>query len=69
MNLAKTTRINDRVRLQVRLEAFNVLNSPMYDERDYQRDQNNPEFGTINKNTVNQSNFPRFIQLGFKLLF
>jgi hypothetical protein len=69
MNLAKTTRINDRVRLQIRLEAFNVLNSPMYDERDYQRDQNNPEFGTINKNTVNQSNFPRFIQLGFKLLF
>ena len=23
----------------------------------------------INKNTVTQSNFPRFIQLGFKLLF
>ena len=23
----------------------------------------------INKNTVTQSNFPRFLQLGFKLLF
>jgi hypothetical protein len=41
----------------------------MYDERDYVRDFNSSEFGTINKNTVNQSNFPRFIQLGFKLLF
>ncbi len=69
MNLAKTTRINDRVKLQIRLEAFNVLNSAMYDERDYQRDHNSSEFGTINKNTVNQSNFPRFVQLGFKLLF
>jgi hypothetical protein len=69
VNLAKTTRISDRVRLQVRLEAFNVLNSAMYDERDYVRDFNSSEFGTINKNTVNQSNFPRFIQLGFKLLF
>ncbi len=69
MNLAKTTRITDRVRLQVRLEAFNVLNSPMYDERQYVTDQNSNEFGAINKNTTSQSNFPRFIQLGFKLLF
>ncbi|PYQ19314.1 MAG: hypothetical protein DMF79_12845 [Acidobacteria bacterium] len=69
MNLAKTTRITDRVRLQIRVEAFNVLNSPMYDERQYVTDQNSNEFGTINKNTTSQSNFPRFIQLGFKLLF
>ena len=69
VNLAKTTQITSRVRLQLRVEAFNVLNSAMYDERQYVTDQNNNEFGTINKNTVNQSNFPRFIQLGFKLLF
>ena len=69
VNLAKTTQITSRVRLQLRVEAFNVLNSAMYDERQYVTDQNSNEFGTINKNTVNQSNFPRFIQLGFKLLF
>ena len=35
MNFAKTTRITDRVRFQFRVEAFNLLNSPMYDERRY----------------------------------
>jgi carboxypeptidase family protein len=69
MNLAKTTQITDRVKLQIRVEAFNVLNSAMYDERQYVVDHTNNEFGKINKNTVTQSNFPRFIQLGFKLLF
>ena len=37
LNFAKTTPITDRVRLQVRLEAFNLFNSPMYDERQVQR--------------------------------
>ncbi len=35
VNFAKTTPITDRVRFQVRLEAFNLFNSPMYDERQY----------------------------------
>ena len=33
MNIAKTTQITDKVRFQVRIEAFNIFNSPMYDER------------------------------------
>jgi hypothetical protein len=66
-NIAKTTRITDKVRFQFRIEAFNLLNSPMYDERQYQQSTSSSDFGAINRNTVAQSNFQRFIQLGFKL--
>jgi hypothetical protein len=69
MNIAKTTRITDKVRFQFRIEAFNIFNSPMYDERQYTQDTASSDFGRINRN-VNagaQSNFQRFIQLGFKL--
>jgi hypothetical protein len=66
-NIAKTTRITDKVRFQFRIEAFNLLNSPMYDELQYQQDPTNADFGRINRNTRGQSNFQRFIQLGFKL--
>jgi hypothetical protein len=66
-NIAKTTRITDKVRFQFRIEAFNLLNSPMYDERGYQTSTSNADFGRINRNTTSQSNFQRFIQLGFKL--
>jgi hypothetical protein len=69
LNFAKTTQIASRVRFQVRLEAFNVFNSPMYDERDYNRDTNSADFGRINRNSTNQSNFQRFVQLGFRLTF
>jgi hypothetical protein len=69
LNFAKTTEITNRVRFQVRLEAFNVFNNPMYDERDYQRDTNSADFGRINRNTTGQSNFQRFVQLGFRLTF
>ena len=40
VNFAKTTPITDNVRFQVRLEAFNLFNSPMYDERNYNTDTN-----------------------------
>jgi len=69
MNFAKTTEITDKVRFQLRIEAFNIFNSPMYDERDYVRDTNSADFGRINRNTTGQSNFQRFIQLGFRLVF
>ena len=69
VNFAKTTPITDHIRLQVRLEAFNLFNSPQYDERQYGTDTNNADFGRINRNTTAQSNFQRFIQLGFRLIF
>jgi Carboxypeptidase regulatory-like domain/TonB dependent receptor-like, beta-barrel/TonB-dependent Receptor Plug Domain len=66
-SFAKTTRITDKVRFQFRIEAFNLLNSPMYDELQYQQDTASADFGRIDRNTRGQSNFQRFIQLGFKL--
>ena len=69
MNFAKTTPITNRVRLQVRVEAFNIFNSPMYDERQYQRNTGSADFGRINRNTEGQNNFQRFVQLGFRVVF
>ena len=69
VNFAKTTPITDSVRLQVRLEAFNLLNSPQYDERQYNTDTNSADFGRINRNTTGQSGFQRFVQLGLRLVF
>ena len=69
VNFAKTTPITDRVRFQVRFEAFNLFNSPMYDERHYNHDTDSADFGRINRNITGQSNFQRFVQLGFRLIF
>ena len=66
-NFAKTTRITDKVRFQLRIEAFNLFNSPMYDEIQYQQNTTNPDFGRINRNVTGQSNFQRFVQLGFRV--
>jgi hypothetical protein len=69
VNLAKTTPITSKVRFQLRLEAFNLFNSPMYDEREYNQTVTSADFGRINRNLTGQSNFQRFIQLGFRLIF
>jgi hypothetical protein len=53
----------------VRLEAFNLLNSPQYDERQYNTSTNSADFGRINRNTTGQSGFQRFVQVGFRLMF
>ena len=51
MGFAKTTPITDRMRIQIRLEAFNLFNSPMYDERQLQPDHVvSADFGRINRN-------------------
>ena len=53
----------------MRLEAFNLLNSPQYDERQYNTDTDVADFGRINRNSTGQSGFQRFVQLGFRLIF
>jgi hypothetical protein len=66
-NFAKMVRITDKVRFQLRIEAFNLFNSPMYDEVQYQQNIDSNDFGRINRNVTGQSNFQRFVQLGFRL--
>jgi len=69
LNFAKTTGLPGGLRLQLRAEVYNVLNQAVYDERQYVNDPNNPLFGTIDRTSVRQSNFPRYGQLGIKLIF
>ena len=69
LNFAKTTRLTSTVRLQVRFELFNVLNQVNYDQTNYENNTTNALFGTIDRSVARQSNFPRYGQLGIKLLF
>src|SRR5205809_457119 len=69
LNFAKTTRLAGDARLQLRFELFNVLNQVIYDERQYENNPTNPLFGSIDRTVVRQSNFPRYGQIGIKLLF
>jgi hypothetical protein len=69
VNFAKTTRLAGDARLQIRFELFNVLNQVIYDERQYENNPTNPLFGSIDRTVVRQSNFPRYGQIGIKLLF
>lgn len=69
LNFAKTTRLAGRARLQIRAELFNVLNQVVYDERQYENNASNALFGSIDRSVVRQSNFPRYGQIGIKLLF
>ena len=68
-------RLQQRIRLGARtsvdglVEVFNVFNQSVYDERNYENNPSNPLFGTIDKSVIRQSNFPRYGQLGIKLLF
>jgi hypothetical protein len=41
----------------------------MYDERNYNQTTSSADFGRINRNSTGQSNFQRFVQLGFRLTF
>ncbi len=64
MSLNKRFNISERINAQFRLEAFNVFNTPILGSPNTSPTDLN--FGFV---TRNQSNFPRDVQLGFKLNF
>ncbi len=72
MSFSKNTQIyKERISGQFRVEAFNVFNTFWMPLQQFNNDPNSANFGQIVKATVAQgnANFPRQIQLGFKLIF
>ena len=65
-NLSKTFSLVGRLKFQLRLEAYNVLNHPTYNEN-YSTNYSNGEFGTINKENTKQANLPRQMQIAGRL--
>jgi hypothetical protein len=66
MSLNKSLIFTESVRFQFRVEAFNVLNTPLFGSPDTNPTSNT--FGILNPNN-GQRNIPRQVQLGFKLNF
>jgi hypothetical protein len=65
------TQINERLRVQFRVEAFNIMNSFFVTRAMFNATPDNANFGILYKSTVSapDSNYPRQVQLGFKLLW
>jgi hypothetical protein len=61
---AKSFQVTERFRLQLRGEAFNLANRPIY--RPANTTYNNVDFG---KESIEQQNFPRQVQVSAKITF
>jgi hypothetical protein len=65
-NLSKNFALYDRLKLQVRIEAFNVLNHPLWSESPNSSTEDST-FGLIERGPTGQSNLPRQMQLLMKI--
>ncbi len=66
-NLSKNFALYERFSLQLRLEAFNVLNHPLWSETG-DNNFNDADYGTIRRGAADgQSNLPRQVQLSAKI--
>jgi outer membrane receptor protein involved in Fe transport len=63
ITLTKNIKFTERLNLQFRTEVFNVSNSPRFAPPN--QAFGNPQFGVVNA----QSNLPRIIQFGLKLMY
>jgi hypothetical protein len=62
-SLIKSITLTERARLQLRLECFNVTNTPQFSEPNL--DPTSSNFGRV----TNQVNLPRNVQVGVRLVF
>ena len=71
MSINKTTRVNERMSVQFRAEAFNIMNTFYFPIQQFTNNPDDSNFGTIIKGTTAQgnANFPRQIQLAVKFIF
>ena len=67
-NLSKNFAVYKSMKLQLRLEAFNALNHPLW-QSGYDSTANSPTFGAIPKGPWGQSNLPRQVQVAVKLMW
>lgn len=67
MSLNKSFNFTESVRAQVRIEAFNVTNTPVFNGP--QMNPNETTFGFRANRGAGIRNFPRQVQLGFKFYF
>ena len=67
-NLSKNFAVVEGIKLQLRLEAFNALNHPLWQEG-YSNNFQDTNFGTIEKGPWGQSNLPREVQIAVKLMW
>ncbi len=71
MSLVKHTQIREGMKIEFRVEAFNAFNHPLFASNpgtNPNLDPTSPNFGKIIREN-GQDNFPRNIQLGFRLVF
>ena len=68
LNFAKTTPITDHMRFQS-VSKRSTCSTARCTTSATTTDTNSADFGRINRNMTAQSNFQRFIQLGFRLIF
>jgi hypothetical protein len=67
-NLSKNFALYRDYKLQLRLEAFNALNHPLWQEG-YNGTASDPNFGTIERGAWGQSNLPRQVQVALKVIW